>query len=61
MLQSKDVGLGFPGSPVVKNLPAIAGTQVQSLVQEDPTCYGATNAVCHNWRASVLEPMSDNY
>ena len=55
MLQSKDIGLGFPGSPVVKNLPAIAGTQVQSLVQEDPTCYG------HNWRASVLEPMSDNY
>ena len=27
---------GFPGGPVVKNLPAIQETQVQSQGQEDP-------------------------
>ena len=39
----------FPGGAVVKNLPANAGTQVWSLVQEDPTCRGATKPMCHNY------------
>ena len=38
----------FPGSPVVKNSPAIQGTQVPSLVQEDPTCCGTTKPMCYN-------------
>ena len=38
----------LPGGPVVKNLPANAGDRVQSLVREDPTCLGATKALCHN-------------
>ena len=25
------------------------GTQVRALVQEDPTCHGATEPVCHNY------------
>ena len=25
------------------------GTWVQALVQEDPTCHGATKPVCHNY------------
>ena len=25
------------------------GTRVQALVQEDPTCCGATKPVCHNY------------
>ena len=25
------------------------GTQVQSLVQEDSTCLGATKPMCHNY------------
>ena len=25
------------------------GTQVRSLVQEDPTCHGATKLMCHNY------------
>ena len=25
------------------------GTQVRALVQEDPTCCGATKPVCHNY------------
>ena len=29
---------GFPSGPVVKNPPLMQRTQVQSLVQEDPTC-----------------------
>ena len=39
----------FPGGPVVKNLPANAGTQVQSLFQEDPMCHRATKPICHNY------------
>ena len=31
-----DGNVGFPGGSVVKNLPAIQGTQVPSLGQEDP-------------------------
>ena len=27
----------------------VQGTRVQSLVQEDPTCHGATNPVHHNY------------
>ena len=36
------------------------GTQVWALVQEDPTCRGATKPVHHNW-ACALEPASHNY
>ena len=31
------------------------GTQVPSLVWEDPTCHGASKPVCHNYWAWVLE------
>ena len=34
--------MDFPGGLVVKNPPANAGAQVQSLVQEVSTCHGAT-------------------
>ena len=37
------------------------GTQVRSLVREDPTCSGATKPVHHNYWACALEPMSRNY
>ena len=37
------------------------GTRVQALVQEDPTCSGATQLVRHNYRACALEPASHNY
>ena len=37
---------GFPGGLVVKNLPANAGTWVQSLAWEDATCHGATKPMC---------------
>ena len=30
---------------MVKNLPAKAGTRIRALVQEDPTCHGATKPV----------------
>ena len=39
----------FPGGPGVKNLPANAGTQVQSLFQEDPMYHRATKPICHNY------------
>ena len=35
----------FPDGTVDKSPPASQGTQVQSLVQEDPTCLGATKPV----------------
>ena len=48
----------FPGGPVVKSPPANAETQVQSLVQEDPTCFGATKPLYHNyWSLRALEPV----
>ena len=37
------------------------GTWVQALVQEDPTCGGATKPVSHNYWACALEPASHNY
>ena len=37
------------------------GTQVQALLQEDPTCRGATKPVHHNYWAGTLEPASHNY
>ena len=40
---------GSLGGSVVKNLPSNAGDTVQSLIQEDPTCCGATKPVCHNY------------
>ena len=36
-------------------------TWVRSLVQEDPTCRGATKPVRHNYWACALEPTSHNY
>ena len=37
------------------------GTRVRALVQEDPTCRGATKPVHHNYWACTLEPTSHNY
>ena len=37
------------------------GTQIRALVQEDPTCRGATKPVRHNYCAWALEPASHNY
>ena len=37
------------------------GTRLQALVQEDPTCHGATKPVHHNYWACALEPASHNY
>ena len=34
------------------------GTRVQALVQEDPTCCGATKPVCHNYWARVPQLLS---
>ena len=54
----------YRASPVVQwlgvRLP-VQGTRVRSLVQEDPTCHGATKFVCHNCWACALEPVSHNY
>ena len=37
------------------------GTGVWALVQEDPTCRGATKPVRHNYWACALQPTSHNY
>ena len=34
------------------------GARVRALVQEAPTCRGATKRLSHNYRACTLEPMS---
>ena len=38
----------------------IQGTQVRSLVGEEPTCCGATKPLCHYHWACALEPSSCN-
>ena len=69
MMTSKEI------ESVIKNLPTgtslvaqwlrihlpMQGTQVWSLVHEDPTCPGATKPMCHNYRACALELASHNY
>ena len=35
-------------------------TRVWSLIQEDPTCHGATKPISHNYWACALEPMLHN-
>ena len=43
--------MGFPGGTVVKNLPAMQETQVQSLAQEDSLEEGmATHSSILAWR-----------
>ena len=37
------------------------GTRVGALLQEDPTCWGTTKPMCHNYWACALEPLSHNY
>ena len=37
------------GGTVIKNLSASEGTQVQSLVKEDPACLRADKSVDHNY------------
>ena len=39
----------FPGGAVVKICLPMQGTWVRTLVQEDPTCHGATKPVYHNY------------
>ena len=36
-------------------------TQVQSLIQEDPTCCGATKPMRHNYWACDSEPGTHNH
>ena len=50
IMEKSPVG-GFPGGAVVENLPANVGDTGSSpaLVQEDPTCRGATEPVCPNY------------
>ena len=54
-----------PGTSLVAqwlriHLP-MQGTWVWALVQEDPTCRGATKPVHHNYWAHALGPTSHNY
>ena len=57
---SRTDGWKFPGGPVVRNPAANAGAQVQSLVWEDATCYGATKLVHNNTGPACLQPMLYN-
>ena len=39
----------------------MSGPWVWALVQEDPTCHGATKPVRHNYWACAVESASHNY
>ena len=52
----KDALRGFPGGAVVKNLPVMQETQVQSLGLEDPLEKGmATHSITLAWRIPWTE------
>ena len=55
-----DVGVSLVAQWLRIHLP-MQGTRVRALVQEDPTCRGATKPVHHNYWACALEPVSHNY
>ena len=40
---------------------SMQGTQVQSLIREDPICCRATKRMRHIYRAYALEPVNHNY
>ena len=40
---------GFPGGEGLRIRLPMQGTQVRSLVWEDPTCRGATKPASHNY------------
>ena len=48
---SKYKGRNFPGGPAVKSPPVNAGDMGSIPGREDPTCHGATKALCHNYAA----------
>ena len=56
----KLLGTYLVGQWLGTRLP-MQGTQVWSLVQEDPTWRGATKPMHHNYWACALEPVSHNY
>ena len=61
ILQARILGWeNFPGGTSDKNPPARAGDVVQSLIQEDLTCLGATEPMHHKNRAGALGPRSHN-
>ena len=59
-LKNKHLGASLVAQWLRIRLP-VQGTQVQALVQEDPTCCGATKPVRHNYSACALEHASHNY
>ena len=52
--------MGLPGSQWFRICLAMQGTWVLFLVRKEPTCYGATKLMGHNYRAhelQLLKPM----
>ena len=50
---------GLSGGPVIRIRLPMQGTQVWSLVREDPTCHGTTKPMCFG-SSSKLEPALCN-
>ena len=60
-LESKYSSRDFPGIQWLRIHLPMQGTWVQSLVQENPTCDGATKPMHGNyWSPSTLEPVLHN-
>ena len=57
----KGEGGNFPGVQWLRIHLPIQGTQVQSLVWKDSTCYGGTKPVHHNHWACAIEPTNHNF
>ena len=55
-----ELGISLVAQWLGIHLP-MQGTGVWALVQEDPTCHGATKPVRPNYWACALEPVSHSY
>ena len=58
--QNNEIGTSLVAQWLRIRLP-MQGTWVRALVQEDPTCHGATKHARHNYGACALETVSHNY
>ena len=59
LLQLTHTGTSLVAQWLRIRLP-MQGTRVRALVQEDPTCHGATKPMHHNYWACALGPASHN-
>ena len=57
----RTIVMGFLDGSDGKESAAMQETWVQSMEWEDPTCWGASKSMPHNYEDSAVEPTGHNY